>query len=70
MYRIISQRSTLIVAAPDTSYFVLLVQKQGNAAKRQRCYRFRTGRCPAFPIKKICLMADFLDILYGFAVIF
>ena len=35
MYRIISQRSTLIVAAPDTSYFVLLFQKQGNAAKRQ-----------------------------------
>ena len=35
MYRIISQRSTLIVAAPDTSYFVLLFQKQGNAAKRR-----------------------------------
>ena len=51
-------------------FFVLLFQKQGNATKRQRCYRFRTGRCPAFPIKKICLMADFLDILYGFAVIF
>ena len=32
-----SQCSTLIVTAPDTSYFVLLFQKQGNAANR-RCF--------------------------------